>query len=492
MDLPAAPITPPHTAPLTARIAQRIQDQIERGALPGGAKLPSIRQYAASQKVSIHTVVEAYDRLVASGWIHSRPHQGFYVRPRPGDAPAAAPRGRDTPADFDGMWYFSGVFEPRAMNQLPGCGWLPADWGLEQTLRRSLRHLSTDLPKLNGYGHPRGHPPLCQWLVDMHAGRELALKPDQVLLTHGASQGLDLCVRSLVRIGDAVLVDDPGYANLLFMLRLQGARLLGVPRTAQGYDLDRLEALCQQHRPKVFFTQPRLQNPTGSTASLGQLHRLLQIAHQHDLTLVENDIYADLDSAHRPSLASLDQLARVIHIHSFSKTITPNLRVGYVLAHPLQIRHLAALKMASGLTSSELSERLTLHVLLEGRWRKHLLRLRERLAQAHVHTAQWLTALGFELFAQPQAGLFLWARHPLIAHSQALAQAAARERILLGPGDLFQAQAQTDGAPPSPWLRFNVSFSLDAALPQFLSDHLSRRDPARAPAKKDPGPAGVT
>ena len=116
-----------------------------------------------------------------------------------------------------------------------------------------------------------------------------------MLLTHGSSHALDLAIRRLVRAGDAVLVDDPGYSNLLFALRVAGARLIPVPRTPQGYDLAALEEAIVTHHPRVFFTQPRLQSPTTSTATLPQLHRVLQLADRHGLTIVENDLYVDLD-----------------------------------------------------------------------------------------------------------------------------------------------------------------------------------------------------
>ncbi|MFM7335708.1 MAG: aminotransferase class I/II-fold pyridoxal phosphate-dependent enzyme, partial [Tabrizicola sp.] len=102
--------------------------------------------------------------------------------------------------------------------------------------------------------------------------------------------------------------------NVLFSLRFMGARLVGVPRTPQGYDLAALEHLAKTHAPKLFFTQPLLQSPTGSTANMAQLHRVLQVAEAHQITVVENDIYADLDPEPRPSLASLDQLQRVVYI----------------------------------------------------------------------------------------------------------------------------------------------------------------------------------
>src|SRR5206468_10877041 len=122
------------------------------------------------------------------------------------------------------------------------------------------------------------------------AERQIAVDSDHILLTQGSSQALDLVARRLVRPGDTVLVDDPGYPNLMFMLRFLGARLVGVPRAPGGYDLAALEALLVEHQPKVFFTQPRLQSPTNSVAPVAQLHRVLQLADKHDLAIVENDI----------------------------------------------------------------------------------------------------------------------------------------------------------------------------------------------------------
>jgi DNA-binding transcriptional MocR family regulator len=239
---------------------------------------------------------------------------------------------------------------------------------------------------------------------------------------------------------------------------------LGVPRTPAGYDLDALEQLVIAHQPKVFFTQPRLQSPTGSVAQLAHLHRVMQLADKYDFLVVENDIYADLDPEPRPSLASLDQLNRVIYISSFSKTISPNIRVGYLAASPDLLEDLAQLKMISGLTSSEFSERLAYGALMDGRWRKHLKVLRERLAKAHAGAAAQLIKGGFELFAEPKAGIFLWARHPNIANSGDLAYKATEQDILLGPGHLFGPDMQ-----PSPWMRFNVAFCEEPALFDYLS-----------------------
>lgn len=459
----------PHSAtPLVAQIVDGLKAQIDEGGLRAGTKVPSIRQFAHAHQVSVFTVVEAYDRLVALGYLVSRPHSGFFVRRRashPGTPMAVAAPG---PQGFDSMWYLRKIFEHRHLSIKAGCGWLPGDWLFEDGLRRALRGLAADDADLGGYGDPKGFPPLRQFIAESFAEQEVQVHPGQVLLTQGSSQALDLAVRRLVRAGDAVLVDDPGYANLLFALRYQGAKLLGVPRTPQGWDLAALERLIAEHRPKVFFTQPRLHSPTGSVASLAQLHRVLQLAERHDLTVVENDIYVDLDPDPRPSLASLDQLSRVLTIGSYSKTISPNMRVGFLIGHPDLVEDLAQLKMISGLTSAEFGERLAHGALTEGRWRKHLKGLRERLAQAHQVVAGRLLRLGFELFHEPKAGMFLWARHPALTDPMALSNQAAEHDIMLGPGHLFMADLQA-----TPWMRFNVAFSMSPALEAFLHERLS-------------------
>ena len=455
------PLNPQSAMPLVLQIVDGFRLAIQEGSLRPGSKAPSIRQFAHAHGVSVFTVVDAYDRLVAQGYFTSRPHSGFFVRQRPVsdiEVPGHGPN-----FNFDSMWYLRRIFENRALRMKPGCGWLPGDWLFQEGVRRSLRSLSTDDVDLGGYGEPKGYPPLRQLVRDLLAEQEIAVSSEQVLLTQGSSQALDLVARRLVRPGDAVLVDEPGYPNLLFSLRFLGARLIGVPRTPVGYDLVTLERLVIEHQPKLFFTQPRLQSPTGSVAQLAHLHRVMQLAEKHDFLVVENDIYADLDPEPRPSLASLDQLNRVIYISSFSKTISPNIRVGYLAANPDLLEDLAQLKMISGLTSSEFSERLAYGALMDGRWRKHVKNLRERLAKAHEGAASRLLKIGFEIFCEPKAGIFLWAKHPAIADSAELAYKATEQDILLGPGHLFSPDLQ-----PSPWLRFNIIFCDEPALFTFL------------------------
>lgn len=459
-------LNPQSSTPLVVQIVEGFRLLIESGALRPGSKAPSIRQFAHAHEVSVFTVVDAYDRLVAQGYFASRPHSGFFVKHRP-VSPSEAP-GHGPNFSFDSMWYLRRIFENRALRMKPGCGWMPSDWLFQDGVRRSLRSLAADNADLGGYGEPKGYPPLRQLVRDLLAEQEVAVTSEQVLLTHGSSQAMDLVARRLVRPGDAVLVDDPGYPNLLFSLRFLGAHLIGVPRTGSGYDLAAMERLVIEHKPKVFFTQPRLQSPTGSVAQLAHLHRVMQLADKHDFLVVENDIYSDLDPEPRPSLASLDQLNRVIYISSFSKTISPNIRVGYLATSPDLLEDLAQLKMISGLTSSEFSERLAYGALIDGRWRKHIRGVRERLAKAHENAASRLLKCGYEIFTEPKAGIFLWAKHPDNSNAAELAYKAAEQDILLGPGHLFSPDLKV-----SPWLRFNVTFCEDPAVFAFLESQRS-------------------
>lgn len=461
-------LSPEISTPLVSQIVDGLRGLIAGQTLKPGSKLPSIRAFAASHNVSVFTVVEAYDRLVAQGWLVSRAHSGFFVKRRDegGAAAGVAVRAVETPR-FDASWYLKQIFENRNLPLKPGCGWLPHDWLFGDAVRRSMRQLSSDGSELDGYGLPYGHMALRMIIAESLAEHQISAEPNQVLLTHGSSQGLDLVARCLLKPGDTVLVDDPGYPNMFFMLRFMGVHLVGVPRTGAGYDLVALENVLASCKPKAFFTQPRLQSPTCSVASVAQLHRLLQLAELHDFLLVENDIYADMDIASRTTLASLDQLRRVVYVGSYSKTISPNLRVGYLLARPELAAQFVQLKMLAGLTSSDIAERITFGAITDGRWRKHLKSLRDRLGEAHRQVSRRLLGLGFEIFHEPEAGMYLWARHPDIVDSAVLSQVGTQEGIMLGPGQLFLVDPR-----PTGWLRFNVAFSADERLWRFLDQRI--------------------
>jgi DNA-binding transcriptional MocR family regulator len=453
--------------PLVDQLVAAVRRQVDDRILRPGMRLPPIRGLAERQGVSRFTVVEAYDRLVALGYLQSRRGSGFYVAPRPLPAgPAPAPE-RDRAVDV--AWMLRQAFAPDDGRLKVGRGWLPAEWLDEEGLRRHLRTLSRRPDAhLAEYGTPLGYLPLRQQLQLRLAQLGIGARPEQILLTQGASQALDLAARLLVKPGDCVFVDDPGYFSLFGNLRLHGAKLVGVPRSGQGPDPAALETLLESHRPRVFFTQSVLHNPTADSLSAANAFRILQLAERHDFIVVEDDIYGDFQPGSATRLTELDQLDRVLYVSSFSKTLSGSLRVGFVAGRPDLIAELTDIKLLSALPGSELPERIVYLMLTEGHYRKYLDRLHGRLAGCQEQAQRLLERHGLAIHGEPKHGMFVWARLPGVEDTAGIAAEAAHQGIMLAPGKVFRPQMQA-----SPCLRFNVTATADPRFGRFLGEALA-------------------
>ena len=388
--------------PLADQIVAGIKRQIDDRHLRPGTKLPSIRNFAESYKVSRFTVVEAYDRLVAMGYLQSRRGAGFYTaaaRACGGPRPAASDNHK---RNEELVWLIRRLLEADENTLLAGGPWLPNSWLDEAGIRQSLNVLA----RKNGahlleYGHPFGYLPLREHLALMLAGLGITAHAGQILLTQGTSQALELVIRYLLKPGDAALVDDPGYYNMFGNLRLQGVEMLAVPRNPDGPDIAILEKLAAAHRPKVYFTQSVMQNPTGTDMSPHVAFKVLQAAERHNFIVVEDDIFCDLQVKTTPRLATLDQLNRVIYARSFSKTLSGSLRVGFVACAQDIANELADIKMLTSITTSQFTERLIYLMLVDGHYRKYLSRLHERLGEARLNVVRAFERIGLELFVEP-------------------------------------------------------------------------------------------
>lgn len=456
--------------PLVMQIVCAVVAQIDLGRLRAGARLPSVRRLAAQCGVSTLTISNAYNRLVAEGYLDARRASGYFVAVRRAAPPPPATPDAALDASIDSLWLLQRVYEETSPLLKAGCGWLPESHLFTDGVRQALFAVAK---KPNAavarYGNPLGYAPLRRAIQLMLAQREIDCDPEHIVLTHGASQALDLAMRCLLRPGDVVLVDDPGYCNLYPILNALGAKIIGVTRTRQGPDVASLAALAGRHRPKLFFTNTNLHNPTGTNCSPATLYQVLRLAEQHDFHIVEDDIFGGLLEQPAPSIASLDQLRRVIHVGSFSKTISPCLRVGYLACKGDLAQRILRLKMASGLTSSELTEQIVHSILVEGQFRLHLARLREKLGEAQKSVCDALAAAGLTLFHRPTGGMFVWARLGGEADVPDIARQAAARGIMLAPGYLFRPDQK-----PTPWLRFNVTHADDPRLYRFLQSVQSR------------------
>ena len=441
--------------PLSDQIVAGIKRQIDDRHLRPGTKLPSIRTFADSYKVSRFTVVEAYDRLVAMGYLQSRRGAGFYTAAPAGAEGPQAAASENHKRNEELVWLIRRLLQADENTLLAGGPWLPNSWLDETGIRQSLNVLA----RKNGaylleYGHPFGYLPLREHLTLMLAGLGITTHPGQILLTNGTSQALELVIRYLLKPGDAALVDDPGYYNMFGNLRLQGVEMLAVPRNRDGPDVTVLEKFAAEHRPKVYFTQSVMQNPTGTDMSPHVAFKVLQAAERHNFMIVEDDIFSDLQMKTTPRLATLDQLGRVIYARSFSKTLSGSLRVGFIACAQGVAKELADIKMLTSITTSQFTERLVYLMLVDGHYRKYLSRLHERLGEARLNVVRAFERIGLEVFVEPTDGMFVWARFPHVEDSLTLAEASRRDGIMLAPGAVFRPHLER-----SPWMRFNVATS---------------------------------
>ncbi|PPK43635.1 GntR family transcriptional regulator [Trinickia symbiotica] len=448
---------------LVEQLVRAFAQAIGAQTLRAGAALPSVRQLAREQGLSTFTVTEAYGRLVSMGLVASRPGSGYRVAARGEATRSEMPAWQ--PPSLTATWLLSDVYADHSVPIKAGCGTLPNEWINEGGLHQALRALArVPAARLADYGHPYGFAPLRERIVEQLDRLGLPAALDNILLTQGATQALDLIVRTLLRPGDVVIVEDPGYCNLLQILKLAGLKVVGVPRTPTGLDVDALDALVVTHRPKAVFVNTALQNPTGATFSMASAFRLVQIAERAGMWIVEDDVSRELAPSNTPLIAAMEGLQRALYIGGFSKTVTPALRCGYVVGQRDVLRELARIKMAVGLTSSETIERIVDKVLVEGHYARHVERVDERLKEAHAAVEASMDELGLEIFHRPRAGLFLWARLPIEDERAAeVATEALGDGIWLAPGSYFRPD---DAA--SAWFRFNVPYSNDERLWRFL------------------------
>lgn len=442
-----------------------IRGRLAARTLAPGDRLPSIRGFAATMKVSPSTVVEAYDRLAAEGLIRARQGSGFYVTG--GGLPPLALTQAASPQELvvDPFWVSRQSLDAGPGTLKPGCGWLPPGWMPDEALRRGFRALArADGAILTDYGGTRGASVLRRLLLGRLAEAGLAVTPEQLMLTGSGTQALDLICRFLLRPGDAVLVDDPCYFNFQALLRAHQVRVLSVPYTPSGPDTALFETVVAAERPRLYLTNSGLHNPTGAGLSPQAAYRVLSAAAANDVIIVEDDIFADFEPEPSSRLAALDGLERVIRIGSFSKTLSAAVRCGYIAARADWVEGLVDLQVATSFGGpGPVSTELLAGVLAGGGYRKHMEDLRRRLAQARREIADRLEALEIRPWLMPRGGFYLWCRLPAGVDSAELARLAVMQGVVLAPGNVFSV-AQTAGS----FMRFNVAQSRDPRVIEVL------------------------
>lgn len=439
----------------TEEVMAVIRARIAARALTAGDRLPSIRHMAESAACSPSTVVEAYDRLAAEGLIRPRRGSGFYVSETANPPLTFTEAGLKQDRAVDPFWVSRQSLDATPGTLKPGCGWLPSDWMPEEALRRALRTMAKgENALLFEYGSTRGSLALRRLLLRRFGEEGLDLEPEQVMLTGSGTQSIDLICRFLLKPGDCVMVDDPCYFNFRALLQAHQVKVIGIPYTPSGPDVTAFEAaLANSPRPRLYITNSAIHNPTGASMSPSTAYRIVSAAAAHDLTIVEDDIFADFEPEPSVRLAALDGLNRVIRIGSFSKTLSASLRCGYIAAKKDWIEGLVDLQVATSFGGpSPIAAEAISHVLSGGSYRKHMEEVRQRLARRRREVGAQLSRIGIEPWLMPRGGFYLWCKLPGDLNSADIARRALLEDIVLAPGNVFSASQSA-----SQFIRMNVA-----------------------------------
>jgi len=450
-----------NTLPRYQQVAQHLRAAIETGTLPEGSRVASVRRLSREHGVSALTALQALRVLEQERLVDARPRSGFYVARRRGRAVPPALM-ESVPLDEQAHTHLSLVDTPCRVrldlaNGEPGL--YPT--GKLSVLMRQLIYRSPEL--LGAPLRGTGYPALKEQIVRRAFDYGCRLHPDEVVVTHGCVESLSLALRAVARPGDGVAVESPTYYVILRMLRSLGLRPVEIPMTRQGMDLGALDAVLQDGRAAAVLSVANANNPTGITQPLEHKRMLVALAQRHGAVVIEDDIYGDTHfSGERPHplRAFSDQ---VILCSSFSKTLAPGIRIGWIAAGRWSSL-IAAGKYSSTMGTGIYAQAAIAEFLRSGSYDLHLRRLRQTLRK-QVMSMRAAVVRAFPPgtgVSCPDGGYVLWVELPGgSANARELFELARREGIGIAPGHLFATDGRFDRC-----LRLNAGFGWNAQVRQ--------------------------
>lgn len=442
--------------PMFLQLAHGVMNDIRRGRLLPGQRLPGTRAWAKSLHINRNTVIAAVAELEAQGWVHSTPTRGTWVRetlpvePRASRRPGLPPLGVRleplpaflTPRSFqfsDEVLHLSaGTPDPR----LFPVELLARTW--RRVVRRKGRHLLE-------YGDPAGHSALRRALAGMLSDlRGIPATEDQLVVTRGSQMALDLIARAVVAPGETVAVESYGYRPAWDALRLIGARLAPIPVDAEGLDVDALARLLRRRKVRAVYVTPHHQFPTTVTMSASRRLALLELARRHQLLVIEDDYDHEFHYEGRPVLPLMasDDAGVVASVGTLSKVLAPGLRLGFVVAPTALADRIARLRAVMDRQGDHPMEATIAELIEDGELQRHVRKMRVVYqARRDALAKQLTTKLGDTLeFSLPPGGISIWARlrRPL-ALDVWLARARARN-VAANPGASYRIDGHEPGA----------------------------------------------
>lgn len=414
--------------PIYRQLIRHVRAQIESGTLPAGTRLPASRDLARQLNISRISVVNAYAELRAEGYLSAHAGRGTFVSGgREGAAETALPstngRGNGQHTEILGNSYPDrSLRELMRMARRPGVinfstGAPPSEFFPVAHLREAINAvLDRDGTEALAYEVPEGYAPLRAGVRDYVSALGIRCSAENVLITGGTQQAIDLVVQSLLSEGDLVVTETPTYVGMLDIARARRVRVFGLGMDDDGIRLDMLENVILEHHPRLIYVMPSFQNPTGRVMPLHRRRQLLNLAHEYHVPVLEDAVYQEFkfEGENHPPLKALDEHGIVIHASGFTKNLLPGLRIGYVISDGPHHERLVRVKQAADISTPGLNQR-ALHWLLEHgvlalQMERNLRELRRRRDVALAAARRSLPP--GSKWEKPQGGLYLWVELP--------------------------------------------------------------------------------
>jgi DNA-binding transcriptional MocR family regulator len=437
------------------RIAESVRAEIADRALPAGTRFLSVRRLAAREAVSMPTALAALRALESEGVIVARPRSGWFVADRP-QLGSRQPSVRRGPQDVTIGALARQLFALRDRPLIPlGAGVPQADWLPAAELGRALSLAARRLGgEAHGYSYPPGDPDLRARIASRLAGRGTLVSAEEVIVTAGSTQGLELALQATASPGSVVGVETPTYFGTLLLLERLGLKALELPTHPRlGLDVEAARALIAARRPAALIASATLHNPTGATMPLDARRQLVAAMASHGVPVIEDDTYGELAEPGAPPLKAFDTAGMVLHCASVSKTLAPGWRTGWIA--PGRYREaVLELRVAQSLAGSRLTEAALAAYLGGGAYDRHLVRLRGRIGRA----ARAIVGRVVASFPpgthvnDPGCGYLLWIELPHGVDGLEVMQSAAEAGIAVAPGAAFSASGGL-----SNYLRINMA-----------------------------------
>jgi len=436
---------------LYAQLAERLTEQIRRGTFRVGDRMPSVRQLSRHEAVSISTVSAAYALLEERGWVEAKPKSGYFVRKRTEDR-LAVPRQIGTKPQPRPATTSQLVMEvQRERPNDKAISFSKAIPALDFPIVRHLQRIYTRLSRTRhylgiGYDSPEGLPELRQQIARRAVDAGVFVSPDAIVTTSGCQNAMSLCLRVITQPGDIVAVESPCYYGLLQMIESFGLKAIEIPAHHEtGISLEALQLALEQWPIKAILTVSTFSNPLGCCMPDERKQALVNLLERYDIPLVEDDIYGELYFGERRPRAvkAFDPDGRVLLCSSLSKTVDPQLRMGWVVPGRYfeQVVHR---KFINTIAIPTLPQMVTAEVLAQGIYERHLRQARE----TYRHRYQRLFDLVAEHFpketriSRPAGGLVAWLELPAKVDTTELYHRGHAENVIIAPGELFSVTGQ--------------------------------------------------